>query len=137
MIEKITTWIKTNAVALVILVLMLVGGNQLTSFGAAGDINTQSVWFVKGLTAGNPKVSVIDSSGNVVGPVAAVGGVSSTGDGTISGGTLNVTTSNTATSTIIGGCWQFYATSTATANKYQASTTPGIMYSSYGTCPNL
>ena len=51
------------------------------------------------------------------------------------GGTLNVTTSNTATSTMIAGCWQFYATSTATALKYMASTTPGIMYSQYGTCP--
>lgn len=51
--------------------------------------------------------------------------------------TLLTTTSNTATSTIVAGCYQFYATSTATAQKFQASTTPGIMYSSYGTCPNL
>jgi len=58
-------------------------------------------------------------------------------DLTISGGTLTVATSNTATSTITGGCFQFYATSTATALKFQASTTPGIMYSQYGTCPNL
>ena len=56
---------------------------------------------------------------------------------TITGKTLNVATANTATSTIIGGCFQFYATSTATALKFQASTTPGIMYSQYGTCPNL
>ncbi len=58
-------------------------------------------------------------------------------DATVSGGTLNVTTSNTATSTIIGGCFQFYATSTATALNFQASTTPGVMYSQYGSCPNL
>lgn len=59
-----------------------------------------------------------------------------TGDTTLSGGTLNVTTTNTATSTIIGGCFQFYATSTDTAHKFQASTTPGAMYSQYGACPN-
>lgn len=55
----------------------------------------------------------------------------------VSGGTLNVTTSNTATSTLIAGCYQFYATSTATAHKYQATTTPGPMITVYGTCPNL
>jgi hypothetical protein len=60
-----------------------------------------------------------------------------TGDGAVSGGTLNVVTSNTATSTVIGGCFEFYATSTATAHKFQASTTPGIMYSQYGACPRL
>ncbi len=54
---------------------------------------------------------------------------------TIMNGNLTVTTTNTATSSLIVGCWQFYATSTATPQKYQASTTPGIMYSSYGSCP--
>ena len=63
--------------------------------------------------------------------------VTRSGDLTIGGGTLNVTTANTATSTIIGGCFQFYSTSTATALKFQASTTPGAMYSQYGSCPNL
>jgi hypothetical protein len=65
------------------------------------------------------------------------GATSLAGDATISGGTLNVTTANAATSTIIGGCFQFYATSTQTPQKFQASTTPGIMYSDYGACPNL
>ena len=59
------------------------------------------------------------------------------GHAVLNGGTLTVTTANTATSTVIAGCYQFYATSTATALKFQASTTPGIMYSQYGTCPNL
>lgn len=68
----------------------------------------------------------------------AAGLTSSTqGDYTIKGGTLNVVTANSATSTVIGGCWQFYATSTLTAHRFLASTTPGIMYSSYGLCPNL
>lgn len=59
------------------------------------------------------------------------------GDGVVSGGTLNITTSNTATSTVVAGCYEFYATSTATAQKFQASTTPGAMYSQYGACPRL
>lgn len=50
---------------------------------------------------------------------------------------LIVTTANTATSSIQVGCWQFYATSTATANRYLASTTPGVMYSEYGKCPKI
>ncbi len=58
-------------------------------------------------------------------------------DVTVSGGTLTITSSNTATSTISVGCIQFYATSTATAQKFQASTTPGAMYSQYGTCPKF
>lgn len=53
------------------------------------------------------------------------------------GPTLNVSTSNTATSTVIAGCFQFYATSTATALRFEATTTPGIMRSYYGKCPNL
>lgn len=73
----------------------------------------------------------------VAGTAAITGAVTLTGDTTVSGGTLNVTTANTATSTLVVGCIQFYATSTATALRFQASTTPGIMYSAYGTCPNL
>lgn len=76
---------------------------------------------------------------NVVasGYITGGGALTSSGDATVSGGTLNVTTSNSATSTLIVGCIQFYATSTATALKFQASTTPGVMVSVYGTCPNL
>lgn len=137
MIEKITKWLPLATFVVVVAVALMLVGNKSASLGAAGDINTQTVWFVKGLTAGNPKVSVIDSTGTVISPVAAVGAISSTLDGTIGGGTLTVTTSNTATSTVTGGCFQFYATSTATAQKFQASTTPGVMYSSWGACPNL
>lgn len=54
---------------------------------------------------------------------------------TTAGGTLTVTTSNTATSTAIIGCWQTYATSTATAVKLQATGTPGVAFWQYGTCP--
>ncbi len=50
---------------------------------------------------------------------------------------LVVTTSNSATSTVIVGCIQFYATSTATAQRFMASTTPGVMYSAYGKCPRI
>src|SRR3990167_8228826 len=50
---------------------------------------------------------------------------------------LVVTSTNTATSTVNAGCYEFYATSTATVQKFQASTTPGIMYSQYGRCPRI
>lgn len=74
---------------------------------------------------------------NLSGLAVGSDGLTVTGDSTLSGGTLTVTTSNTATSTVTGGCFQFYATSTDTAQKFQASTTPGVMYSQYGACPNL
>lgn len=76
--------------------------------------------------------STISSAGEM-----NMGVLTVSGDATINGGTVNITTSNTATSTLIVGCIQFYATSTVTAQKFQASTTPGVMYSQYGTCPNL
>ena len=90
-------------------------------------------YFTQGLKAGTSNQLVISNAG----AITTSGAITGTGDATISGGTMTVTTSNTATSTITGGCFQFYATSTATAHKFQASTTPGIMYSDYGTCPNL
>ncbi len=106
---------------------ILVGGNN-QPYGATGTR------FLNGISAD----STSPSAGQVRGTTLTITGASTlTGDGAVSGGTLNVTTANTATSTIIGGCFQFYATSTATAHKFQASTTPGIMISTYGTCPNL
>jgi hypothetical protein len=71
--------------------------------------------------------------------------LTTTGDVVIGGGDdgLIVTSANTATSSIEVGCWQSYATSTATALKlmFTASTTAptngsGIIpVVSYGTCP--
>ena len=52
-------------------------------------------------------------------------------------GNLTVTTTNAATSTVSAGCYEFTATSTATWQKFQASTTPGVMYSQYGRCPRI
>lgn len=96
--------------------------------------------FVGSALVGDTKAPVGGSTSddwNVGGALNVTGATTLTGDGRINGGTLNVATSNTATSTIIGGCFQFYATSTATALNFQASTTPGVMYSQYGSCPNL
>ena len=76
----------------------------------------------------------IATTGNVNGAIGTFSGALSAAATTLSG-TLTVTTSNAATSTVIAGCYQFYATSTATAQKFMASTTPGVMYSQYGTCP--
>lgn len=95
------------------------------SFG--GVYNQVNKYFLDGITVGTTGQFTVSNAGALV----------STGDGTISGGTFNVTTSNSATSTIIGGCFQFYATSTATALRFQASTTPGAMVYEYGRCPNL
>jgi hypothetical protein len=63
-------------------------------------------------------------------------------DATVSGGSLSVTTSNTATSTLQVGCIQTTATNTATAIRLVASTTSlvngvstGVMLVQFGSCP--
>lgn len=90
-------------------------------------------------------ITVIDGSGNVDAPIT------SSGDGSFAGGTLDVTTANTATSTIKVGCIQYQAgSSTATAIKltlgitdstatttFYGGTSKGAVYWEYGTCPNL
>lgn len=75
-------------------------------------------------------------------------GVTLTGDSTTGGKTLTVTSSNTATSTATAGCFQGYATSTATPLHLTFSpfagttTTDGtnsnfLVAARYGACPNL
>jgi len=108
--------------ALIFSIIGLVGGNQSESNLGGGTR------FQNGISADN----ISPNAGEVRGTT-----FTSTGDVVLGGGTLNVTTSNTATSTLVVGCVQFYATSTATAQRFQASTTPGAMYSAYGSCPNL
>lgn len=69
------------------------------------------------------------------------------GDLTVGGGLLTVTTTNTATSTAIVGCYQTYATSTATAWRQgivvvgtstamsSGGTANGFVVAQYGSCP--
>lgn len=116
----------TKQIVLAVATLVLVIGGVAIYQGngseptIAGTTEFQKKSFVEGFFAGTGRQIEATRSGDL----------------TVGGGTLDVTTSNTATSTIIGGCFQFYATSTATAHKFQASTTPGNMVSQYGTCPN-
>lgn len=90
-------------------------------------------------------VSVIKYEGyNSTKPITLSG---SDGDLTVGGGNVNFTTSNTATSSLIVGCIQTYATSTATPVIFQptsnigtASTTGanGLYFVAswkYGSCP--
>lgn len=127
-----TTFQKVfNGVILGIVVILLF--LVLSIQPRAGSVYEQvTKYFYEGLYAGKANQFSVSNAGAVT-----AASITNTGDSTISGGTLNVTTANTATSTVVAGCWQFYATSTATALKYQASTTPGVMYSQYGSCPNL
>ena len=117
--QKIFNGVILGVVIILLFLVAAPKGNAPVVGG--GDYNNTAQYFYDGLYAGTSNQFSVNGSGDVV----------------VGGGTLNVTTSNTATSTIIGGCFQFTATSTATWQKFQASTTPGIMYSSYGTCPNL
>ena len=117
---------KVLTVGLVVVALIAIAGCFLpmkdNSFGASGTR------FPNGVSA--------DSTSPVAGQVRGAT-LSLTGDGAVGGGTFNITTANTATSTMIVGCIQTYATSTETPHRYQASTTPGLMSTVYGSCPNL
>ena len=53
------------------------------------------------------------------------------------GGDVTITTTDAATSSVEVGCIDTYATSTATALRLSATTTPGIAYWTYGTCSEL
>lgn len=114
--NKILSWIALVIAVAAIAVAVVGGNNQPQQLGGFTRFPNSDLY-----------AKTINSNG----------AFTASGDGAVSGGTFNVTSSNTATSTIIAGCWQFYATSTLTPQFYQASTTPGIMVSQYGTCPNL
>lgn len=124
--NKIIQWVAIGlaGAALIISSVALVGDNQPVDVEALLGGSTSDSWSVGGNLT-------------VTGTSLLTGGTTITGDQVVSGGTLNVTTSNTATSTLVVGCIEFYATSTATAHKFQASTTPGAMVSVYGSCPRL
>lgn len=109
----------------VIVLLFLAASPKKSVTVGGGDYNQTKQYFLDGFDVGQNANLTVNGSGAI------------TTDLTVSGGTLNLTTSNTATSTIVAGCVEFYATSTATALKFQASTTPGVMYSQYGACPRL
>jgi hypothetical protein len=117
--------IKNIIIGVLVVTTLLFAGLYLIKEASYGATGTR---FPNGISA--------DSTSPVAGQVRGAT-FTSTGDVTIGGGTLNVTTSNTATSTIVAGCFEFYATSTETAQRFQASTTPGVMYSQYGACPRL
>jgi hypothetical protein len=95
--------------AIIVSVVALVVGKQSVSLGADGDTNLTNLVLEGDLTVDD--------------------------DATISGRSLVVTTTNTSTSTVQFGCWQTYATSTASPVKIQATTTGAVMVPVFGTCP--
>lgn len=103
------------------------GGGKL-----GGVYNQVAQYFYGGLYAGNSNQFSVSS----------LGAVSTSGDMTITGGTLSVPTSASATSTLVAGCVQTYATSSATVinltyNTVATTTGNGFVLWSYGACPNL
>lgn len=134
MIDKINKWLPLITVILVVLVL--VGGNQSAGFGGTRTQN--------GLSA--------DSTSPIAGEVRGTT-LTSTGLATLSSvtvtGTLTQSTTNSATTTAAVGCIQTVATSTATkirliigtANTGASSTAStaavgGFVTWGYGSCPN-
>lgn len=121
------TWIGI-AIAIILSVVALVGANQSALVvGGEGDSNFTNLVTSGDVTAGDDLVV--------------------TDDLTVSGGAFTVTTTNTATSTIIAGCFQTTSTSTASyielvpfatstaANGNSLGAFNGYVMWSYGTCP--
>lgn len=118
------------------LILSAVVGSPAKKLGAVYELTAQH--FAGGLYAGASDQFSVSDAGAVV----------TTGDATVGGGTLAVTTGASATSTAIAGCFQAYATSSATSIKLIFNSTAtsslinggainGFVLWQYGTCPNL
>jgi hypothetical protein len=120
----------TNKIALVIAALaFLVSGVAIfkTPSAPLGGIgHQQKESFTQGLWAGNSRQFEVDNTGDVT------------------AGDVTLTTSNTATSTLIVGCIQMYATSTASPGylTFTSASTTGATGTSFlpswtfGTCPH-
>lgn len=119
---------KNVWIAMVVVTIIAVGGYffpqiQVGSLGGGTR-------FPNGISADTTSPSVGQVRGTTLTTTGAM----------TSGGTLTVTTSNAATSTLVVGCIQTYATSTATAIRISATTTAtggSMLYSVFGSCPNL
>lgn len=110
-----------------IVVGLLVAAVLNGGFTGGGVYSNVQKDFSEGITVDG--TVVIDGNGNVDAPITSTTGTFS--------GDVTVTTSNTATSSIEVGCIDTYATSTATAVRLSATTTPGIAYWTFGTCADL
>jgi len=130
------------ALALVVIVGFLVTRPDAPRAGITNQVGylQQLVsWFSNTVYFGTTQQASIDGSGNV----------STSGDLTVSGGTVSLATSNTATSTLAVGCIQTVATSTVTPIRLVISTTPAAtgtfqgtnanftVLAQYGSCPSL
>lgn len=124
--EKLNKWLPLITLLVVIaMAIGLVGGNQSGLLGASGSR------FPNGISA--------DSTSPVAGEVRGTD-LTITDDATISGGALTVTTAPGATSTLIVGEIETYATSSATKiclkfNTIATSSEAGYVLWNYGTCP--
>lgn len=85
-----------GVVAVIAVGAFLLGHNTAPQAAKLGGSAYEALpkWFGNGLSAGSSQQLAIDGSGVI------------TSDATISGGTINVTTANAATSTVIAGCVQ-------------------------------
>jgi len=115
----------TNKLALGLAILALVVAISVAvKFQApeilGGTAHFQKESFVEGLYAGTGRQFNVSRTGLLT-----------------TGANVVITTSNTATSSLQVGCIDTYATSTATAIRLSATTTPGIAYWTYGSCSGL
>ena len=128
----------------------LVGDNQSDDLGAGTRFpNGISADTTSPSAAGNIRGGTFTLTGAAtIGSTLAVTGVPTfTADAVFNGGdgAIVVTTTNTATSSIEVGCIQMYATSTATALRFEFNpisatttingTSDGMVAWSYGSCP--
>ena len=131
--EKILFGATVVVVAIVAVfgILKLTSSNGSPSFGAIGNLLAEHY------------IPYVSTNGGYSSALPIVTTSTLTSGAFTANGNVTVTTSNTATSTITVGCFQSYATSTATslALRFTASTTAPtngsgvIPVISYGTCP--
>lgn len=145
---------KTNFLKAVGLVVVgaVVGVFLAVSFGASkvstgGVYSTSEQTFGQGASFGTARQTTVSNAGVITSSAANTfsGAQTFSADSVFGGGAnaITLTTTNSATSSMVVGCTNSYATSTATAINYRvraSSTAPTngsglIVEAFYGTCP--
>lgn len=134
-------------VAILLSAYAALSGGGVPSFGAAGGLLAENYWPYLLYNDGYKSEREIVLSG-ANGDITTGDDLTVTDDATVSGGVLNVTTTNLATSTATIGCVQTYATSTAspirlgfdlsattTAKNQYGTTVGGFVSWGFGSCP--
>lgn len=146
-------WIVLGIAGILLISVGYIYGHHTPKNSSYGAIGTNAIEnYVSAILYNEGYYSLlpITTTGLLTTGSMTTGAATFSGDVAVNGGTLTVTTTANATSTVTGGCIQTYATSSASvvkilfnSNSSMASssinggTVQGFVVWGFGTCPNL